>query len=195
MEMIMSTIREWIQCVISELKVDREFIGKLRDIRATSGDPGSKSSKDYMVTRNGEKIHPAIAIADEWIDETIYSNDDKHRRKIESYRSSVRKFARTNYDLLYKNLKDHRRVQSTLYRKINNEFTKQLKLNEVLSGFANPSASGPDRALGNLRFDDYTTSARNRGIFDDLEDEETLARQNAESDNEIGHTVNKHRKV
>ena len=55
MEMIMSTIREWIQCVISELKVDREFIGKLRDIRTTSGDPGSKSSKDYMVTRNGEK--------------------------------------------------------------------------------------------------------------------------------------------
>lgn len=188
----MSTIREWIQCVISELKVDKDFFNKLRDIRATTD---SSDSREYMVTRNGEKIHPAIAIADEWIDETIYSNDDKHRRKIESYRSNVRKFARTNYDLLYKKLKDHRRVQSTLYRKINNEFTRQLKLNEVLSGFSNPSASGPDRALGNLRFDDYTTSSRNRGIFDDLEDEQSMSRQDDEANIEIGHTVNTHRKV
>lgn len=188
----MSIIREWIQGVIKELKIDKDFLEKVRNLRVDKDD---RSSKEYMVTRNGEKIHPAIAIADEWIDETIYSNDDKHRRKIESYRSKVRKFARINYDLLYKKLKDHRKVQSTLYRKINNEFTRQLKLNEVLSGFSNPSASGPDRALGNLRFDDYTTSSRNRGIFDDLEDEQSMSRQDDEANIEIGHTVNTHRKV
>ena len=52
---------------------------------------------------------------------------------------------------------------------------------EVLTGFKAPSATGPDRALGNLRMGDHTTSQRNRSIFDDLEDEKARDRQDAMS--------------
>jgi hypothetical protein len=43
---------------------------------------------------------------------------------------------------------------------------------EVLTGFRALNSIGPDRALGNLRYGDHTLSQKNRGILDDIEDEE-----------------------
>ncbi len=44
-------------------------------------------------------------------------------------------------------------------------------IREVLTGFSPLNATGPDRALGNMRQGDATSGHQNRGIFADLEDE------------------------
>lgn len=46
-------------------------------------------------------------------------------------------------------------------------------LKEVLTGFKSLNAMGKDRALGNLRWGDYTLSQKNRGILTDIEEEES----------------------
>jgi hypothetical protein len=51
---------------------------------------------------------------------------------------------------------------------------------EVLTGFRSLSSTGPDRALGNLRYGDHTLSQKNRSLDDDVEDEEARERQDAE---------------
>jgi len=63
---------------------------------------------------------------------------------------------------------------------------------EVLTGFKALNAMGRDRAQGNIRWEDTTLSQKNRGIFDDLDDEEARERQDAETVNDINHTINKH---
>jgi len=55
---------------------------------------------------------------------------------------------------------------------------------EVLTGFKSLSSIGPDRALGNLRYGDYTLSQKNRSLEDDVEDEEAQERQDAEEQRE-----------
>lgn len=48
---------------------------------------------------------------------------------------------------------------------------------EVLTGYNSPNARGSGRALGNLGFGTATTAQRNKGILDDIEDEEILQKQ------------------
>lgn len=45
-------------------------------------------------------------------------------------------------------------------------------IREVLSGFSPLNATGPDRALGNIRQGDATLGHQNKGLFADLADEE-----------------------
>lgn len=48
---------------------------------------------------------------------------------------------------------------------------------EVLTGYNAPNALGSERAVGNLGYGTTLTARRNKGILDDVEEEETLARQ------------------
>ncbi len=45
-------------------------------------------------------------------------------------------------------------------------------IREVLTGFRSLSSTGPDRALGNIRYGEMTLSSKNKGLLDDIEDEE-----------------------
>jgi hypothetical protein len=45
-------------------------------------------------------------------------------------------------------------------------------IREVLTGFRSLSSIGPDRALGNIRYGEMTLGSKNKGLLDDLEDEE-----------------------
>lgn len=51
-------------------------------------------------------------------------------------------------------------------------------LQEVLSGFMSLNTIGSGRAIGNLRWGDKIISQRNRGILDDMSDEENTYLQN-----------------
>lgn len=50
-------------------------------------------------------------------------------------------------------------------------------ITEVLTGFRSLNSVGSGGAQGNLRMGEPTLSQKNRGIFDDLEDEESIENQ------------------